>query len=122
MLFPYHGALDQDLYTPEDLVKTFHDAGAVAIEVMRGWNDKSPEKWQRLLNAMKDNDMACSCFDIGINLVQPDSAERAKILDDCRRQIIAIAAEDKSIEQVYRLNLQLFPLTKSVKESKNEKA
>jgi len=45
-----------------------------------------------------------------------------KVLDDCRRQIIAIAAEDKSIEQVYRLNLQLFPLTKSVKESKNEKA
>ena len=26
MLFPYHGAMDQDLYTPEDLVKTFHDA------------------------------------------------------------------------------------------------
>ena len=87
MLFPYHGAMDQDLYTPEDLVKTFHDAGAVAIELMKGWNEKSPEKWQRLLNAMKDNDMACSCFDIGLNLVQPDSAERAKVLDDCRRQI-----------------------------------
>ena len=54
---------------------------------MKGWNEKSPEKWQRLLNAMKDNDMACSCFDIGLNLVQPDSAERAKVLDDCRRQI-----------------------------------
>ena len=34
MLFPYHGAMDQDLYTPENLVKTFHDAGAVAIELM----------------------------------------------------------------------------------------
>ena len=44
MLFPYHGAMDQDLSTPEDLVKTFHDAGAVAIELMRGWNEKSPEK------------------------------------------------------------------------------
>ena len=44
------------------------------------------------------------------------------VLDECRRQIIAIAAEDKGIEQVYRLNLQLFPLTKSVKESKNEEA
>ena len=44
------------------------------------------------------------------------------MIDEFRRKIIAIAAEDKNIEQVYRLNLQLFPLTKSVKESKNEKA
>ncbi len=44
------------------------------------------------------------------------------LLDECRRQIIAIAAEDKNIEQVYRLNLQLFPLTKSIKENNNEKA
>ncbi len=44
------------------------------------------------------------------------------LLDECRRQIIAIAAEDKGIEQVYRLNLQLFPLTKSIKENNNEKA
>lgn len=55
--------------------------------------------------------------------VSRESYDRiVKALDDCRRQIIAIAAEDKGIEQVYRLNLQLFPLTKSVKESKNEKA
>ena len=44
------------------------------------------------------------------------------ILDECRNKIIAIAAEDKNIEQVYRLNLQLFPLTKNVKEGQNEKA
>lgn len=55
--------------------------------------------------------------------VSRESYDRiVKALDDCRRQIIAIAAEDKGIEQVYRLNLQLFPLTKSVKENKNEKA
>ena len=42
------------------------------------------------------------------------------VLDECRKKIIAIAAEDKSIEQVYRLNLQLFPLTKNVKEGNNE--
>ena len=41
------------------------------------------------------------------------------VLNECRRQIVAIAAEEKNIEQVYRLNLQLFPLTKNVKE--NEK-
>ncbi|MBR3072559.1 TIGR02147 family protein [Fibrobacter sp.] len=44
-----------------------------------------------------------------------------KVLDECRRQIIDIAAEEKNIEQVYRLNLQLFPLTKNVKENENEK-
>ena len=44
------------------------------------------------------------------------------VLDECRKKIIAIAAEDKNIEQVYRLNLQLFPLTKNVKEGHNEQA
>ena len=43
-----------------------------------------------------------------------------KELDDFRHKIISIAAEDKNIEQVYRLNLQLFPLTKNVKENGNE--
>lgn len=44
------------------------------------------------------------------------------LLDEFRSKIIAIAAEDKNIEQVYRLNLQFFPLTKNIKENKNEKA
>ena len=44
------------------------------------------------------------------------------VLDECRRKIIAIAAEDKNIDQVYRLNLQLFPLSKNVKERNNEEA
>lgn len=42
------------------------------------------------------------------------------LLDEFRRKIIAIAAEEKNVEQVYRLNLQLFPLTKNVKEHENE--
>ena len=42
------------------------------------------------------------------------------LLDECRRKIIAVAAEEKNVEQVYRLNLQLFPLTKNVKERENE--
>jgi uncharacterized protein (TIGR02147 family) len=39
-------------------------------------------------------------------------------LDDCRKKIVAIAAECGELDQVYRLNLQLFPLTKQVKGSK----
>ena len=53
--------------------------------------------------------------------VSRESYERiVKVLVECRRQIIAIAADDKNIDQVYRLNLQLFPLTKNVKECENE--
>ena len=53
--------------------------------------------------------------------VSRESYERiVKVLDECRRQIIAIAADDKDIDQVYRLNLHLFPLTKNVKEGENE--
>ena len=43
-----------------------------------------------------------------------------KVLNECRRQIIDIAAEEKNIEQVYRVNLQLFPLTTNVKEGGDE--
>lgn len=39
-------------------------------------------------------------------------------LDDCRKKIVAIAAECGELDQVYRLNLQLFPLTKQVKGTK----
>ena len=67
---------------------------------------------------------ACERNFSGVTMgVSRESYDRiVRLLDECRRQIIAIAAEDKNIEQVYRLNLQLFPLTKSIKESKNEKA
>ena len=43
-----------------------------------------------------------------------------KELDDFRHKVIYIVSEDKNIEQVYRLNLQLFPLTKNVKEKGDE--
>ena len=36
-------------------------------------------------------------------------------LDACRKKIVAIASECGELDQVYRLNLQLFPLTKQVK-------
>ena len=42
-----------------------------------------------------------------------------KELDECRRKVISIAAGDKNINQVYRLNLQLFPLTRNAKEESN---
>ncbi len=53
--------------------------------------------------------------------ISKDSYEQiVKELDECRRKIISIAAGDKNINQVYRLNLQLFPLTRKIKENGNE--
>ena len=37
-------------------------------------------------------------------------------VEECRRKVAAIAGDCKKINQVYRLNLQLFPLTKKVEE------
>ena len=55
--------------------------------------------------------------------ISKDTYERiVKELDECRRKVIAIASEDKNIDQVYRLNLQLFPLTRNVKEDNHEEA
>ena len=42
-----------------------------------------------------------------------------KELADCRRRIMAIASEDDDTEQVYRLNLQLFPLSENLKKEEN---
>ena len=44
-----------------------------------------------------------------------------KELADCRRRIVAIAAEDDRTEQVYRLNLQLFPMSERLPEKKEYK-
>ena len=41
-----------------------------------------------------------------------------KELAVCRRRIVAIAAEDDETEQVYRLNLQLFPLSEKLSAKK----
>ena len=55
--------------------------------------------------------------------VSKETYERiVNLLDEFRSKVIAIATEDKNIEQVYRLNLQLFPLTRNIKENNNEKA
>ena len=53
--------------------------------------------------------------------IDKDAYERiVRELDECRKKITAIAEECNNIKQVYRLNLQLFPLSKEV--SKNEEA
>ncbi len=57
---------------------------------------------------------------VTMGLSRDSFGKNEKVLDECRQKIIEIAAEEKNIEQVYRLNLQLFPLTKNVKEGDDE--
>ena len=38
--------------------------------------------------------------------------EIVQVIAECRKKVIAIATRDSAIDEVYRLNMQLFPLTK----------
>ena len=40
-------------------------------------------------------------------------------LAEFRKKVVAIATEDDGMDRVYRLNLQLFPLTKNIQEMQN---
>jgi len=52
----------------------------------------------------------------------PDTYGRVvKILEDCRRKIVDVVSVSDDAERVYRLNLQLFPLTAKKMEVGNEK-
>ena len=44
----------------------------------------------------------------------PTLARISEEINKCRRRVIALANSCKKIDQVYRLNLQLFPLTDKV--------
>jgi uncharacterized protein (TIGR02147 family) len=52
-----------------------------------------------------------------------DRAAYEQILQElqaCRRRIVTIANATKKVTQVYRLNLQLFPLSWTVPDEKND--
>ena len=42
------------------------------------------------------------------------------LLRECRNKIVDVVSSDNKMDRVYRLNLQLFPLTERVQEESNE--
>lgn len=64
------------------------------------------------LDGMPESERHFSGITLGIpkNVYGKIETELAK----CRRRIIAIATESDETEQIYRLNLQMFPLTKLI--------
>ncbi len=87
MLFPFHGGLSQGVFEARQLVRDLWCAGARAIEPMWSWIVKDPDKWAEFHAASRDAGMAYSCYDVGLNLVGTCEADRAKALDDCKRQV-----------------------------------
>ena len=57
---------------------------------------------------------------VTLGLCEEAYARISQELDAFVRKVVSIAAEYENINQVYRLNLQLFPLTKKVEEETNE--
>lgn len=58
----------------------------------------------------------------GITMGVSDEAY-AKVVDllrECRNKIVEVVSSDKKMDRVYRLNLQLFPLTERVQEDSDE--
>ena len=48
---------------------------------------------------------------VTLGITRDKYAQIVQELAECRRRIVAIAASDDATEEVYRLNMQLFPLT-----------
>ena len=58
---------------------------------------------------------------ITMGLTQRSYERIRKELAACRRRIVAIASEDDETEQVYRLNLQLFPMSEKLEKGRGPK-
>lgn len=56
---------------------------------------------------------------ITMGLTQKAYKKIVEELAEFRKKIVAIATEDDGMDRVYRLNLQLFPLTKNIQEIQN---
>ena len=98
----------------ETSIKGSPEATRLAIREMHREMAKIAEKSLNLAKAERN----FSGITMGIS---KDSYEQiVKELDECRRKIVSIAAGDKNINQVYRLNLQLFPLTRNAKENNDD--
>ena len=104
---------DGMLAQSEASVKGAPDATRLAL---RGMHRQMSELAAPALDLPKD-ERNFSGVTMGVS--RETYARIVDVLNECRKKIIAIAAEDKNIDQVYRVNLQLFPLTRNLRENEN---
>lgn len=87
MLFPFHTGLSNGQFEAKQLVRDFACAGATAIEPMLSWIQKDPGKWAEFDEAVREQGLSYSCFDVGLNLVGTCAEDRRKAVDECARQV-----------------------------------
>jgi len=81
MLFPYHSGLVKGEWTATELVASFQEAGITGLEPMQSNLWASPEKWQEFDVAARAAGMVYTCYDIGVNLVGTNAAEREQAFE-----------------------------------------
>jgi uncharacterized protein (TIGR02147 family) len=79
---------------------------------LRSMNREMTDLAKEAIDKIDANERNTSGVTMGIDA--PTFARISEEIDKCRKRVIALANECKNINQVYRLNLQLFPLTDKV--------
>ena len=103
-------AKGENIYEQTDKVITgSSDSLALALRSMNG---QMIDLAREAIDKIDPAERNISGVTVGVNA---DALKRiTDAVDTCRKQVVAIASECKKIDQVYRLNLQLFPLSEKV--------
>lgn len=79
---------------------------------LRSMNRQMIDLAREAIDKIEPSERNISGVTVGVNA---DALKRIMdAVDTCRKQVVAIAGECNKIDQVYRLNLQLFPLSEKV--------
>lgn len=103
-------ALGENAYAQTDKVIT--GSGEALTLALRSMNGQMVDLAREALEKVAPDERNISGVTIGV-----DETAFKRILEEVnrfRKQVIAIAGESKKINQVYRLNLQFFPLSEKV--------
>ena len=79
---------------------------------LRSMNREMTELAKEAIDKVEAKDKNISGVTMGVDA--PTFVRISEEIDKCRKRVIALANGCKNINQVYRLNLQLFPLTDKV--------
>jgi uncharacterized protein (TIGR02147 family) len=95
-------------YKQSDKIVTAGPMAAASVAV-RGLHRQMGEIALDTIEGVPQNERHFSGVTLGITSDAYD--EIVAVINDCRRKIIEIATRDDSTDEVYRLNIQFFPMT-----------
>ena len=95
-------------YKQSDKIVTAGPMAAASVAV-RGLHRQMGEIALDAIEGVPQNERHFSGVTLGITRSAYD--EIVAVINDCRRKIIEIATRDDSTDEVYRLNIQFFPMT-----------